>query len=133
MKKNIKFGKRELIYSGGLVFTVLIFLMIISFNIIGFSAKQKCLVAQDRYHGDCIEAMMAYLADEDNSFRGRNSVIWALGQYGDVRAVSVLENLYTGYDKTARYRLDEGISQYELYKALKLTKGGFNITAVFWR
>jgi hypothetical protein len=55
-----------------------------------------------------------------------------LGQYGDNRALPALQNYYTG-DIPEKEPLDKMISQYELKKAIKLAKGGLNITALFWR
>jgi len=55
-----------------------------------------------------------------------------LGQLGDSRALPVLQGYYTG-NIPSKESLDKTISQYELEKAIKLTSGGFNVTAIFWR
>ena len=75
---------------------------------------------------------MAVLADEDRSYRARNSAIWALGQLGDVRVLPLLESYFTG-QIPEREPYDAGISQYELKKAIKLAGGGLNLTAWAWR
>lgn len=102
-------------------------MFIITSTLIGLDVSQKCEIAQDRYEGDCVEALIAYIEDEDNSYRSRNSAIWALGQIGDGRALPVLDSYYTG-EIPDRESLDETISQYELKKAINLTSEGFNIT-----
>ncbi len=52
--------------------------------------------AESKYKGDCVEALTQLVKDQENTFRERNRAIWALGQLGDKRALSVLEELYTG-------------------------------------
>ena len=79
-----------------------------------------------------VEALIGVLEDESNPYGMRNSAIWALGQLGDRRALPVLENLYTG-DIPEREPWDGTLSQHELSKAIKLARGGFNATAIFWR
>jgi hypothetical protein len=72
---------------------------------------------------------------EDNNmgYREKNNAIWALGQLEDVRALTYLQKYYVGYDGKTKTKLDETLSQYELYKAIKLLDGGFNATAFLWR
>lgn len=104
----------------------------VSVLVIGNSVKDVCRVAQTKYQGDCVESLVVFVADENNSFRERNRAIWALGQMGDERGLMVLEKNYTGAEKD-RESLDEDLSQYELQKAIKLVKGGKNVTAFVWR
>jgi hypothetical protein len=120
-----------IIYALSVAFIIGVFLVLLSFNIIGYGVKERCHLAQEKYSGDCVQALVQYLEDEDNPFRGRNSAIWALGQLGDARALPALERLYTG-DIPPRESLSQTISQYELKKAIKLING-FNATAFFWR
>ena len=70
--------------------------------------------------------------NEDEDFRTRNYAIWSLGQLGDKQALPALEKFYTG-NIPEREPYDEGISQYELKKAIALLQGGANVTAVVWR
>lgn len=100
--------------------------------VIGNSVKDVCQISQTKYEGDCVGSLVVSVDDENNSFRERNRAIWALGQLGDKRALIVLESNYTGVEKN-REPLNENLSQYELEKAIKLTKGGNNITAFVWR
>lgn len=126
-------AKKQLLFyllGVGIIFTFFIFLL--SVNFIGFSAKEKCKIAQDKHKGDCVESLIQYLADEDNGFYSRNSAIWALGQFGDERALPILEYYFTG-DIPDREPLDESISQYELKKAIGYMDGKVNVTTFFWK
>src|SRR3972149_8151924 len=102
---------------------VLFFL--ISSTWIGYTVREKCLLAQGRYQGDCVETLIAHLQDANNPIGERNSAIWALGQLGDTRALPVLESYYTG-NIPNREPWDKTISQYELKKAIKLASGSLN-------
>lgn len=99
---------------------------------IGYEVKSQCQEAKREYGGDCGTALVSLLKDEKKSFRSRNEAIWALGQLGDSRALTDLEYFYTGV-VPPREPLDEGISQYELKKAINLVSGGKNIPALVWR
>ena len=109
-----------------------ILLFLVTSTWIGQDVRENCLRAQARYGGDCVEALVSLLDDEQAPFRERNSAIWSLGQLGDKRALPALENLYTG-QIPPREPYDAGISQYELKKAIKLVGGSFNATSIFWR
>ncbi len=99
---------------------------------IGYEAKQLCTDARAQYGGDCTNALGALVDDEHRGYRDRNHAIWALGQWGDAQALPILEKYYTG-NIPEREPLDSVISQYELKKAIALTRGGFNMTAFLWR
>ncbi len=128
----MKINKRIIIYVLAVGVGVFFFLFIITGTSIGTGVNQQCEIAQAKNDGDCVEALIKYLDDEGNSFRDRNSAIWALGQLGDERALQALNKYYTG-NIPEREPLDEGLSQYELKKAIKLCEGGFNISALIWR
>lgn len=100
--------------------------------VIGQGVKEQCKLAQQHYHGDCVEVLIAVVDNEDENFKKRNSAIWALGQLGDSRAESILLKYYEE-DMLDKQPLDETLSQYEIRKALKLVRGGFNATAIIWR
>ena len=119
--------KRVIIYGLLVVVSIFTFMFIVTCNLIGFDVSQRCQIAQDRYEGDCVEALISYLNDENNSYQSRNSAIWALGQLGDERALPALKNLFTG-DIPEKEPLNRKISQYELKKAINLSSGGFNVT-----
>jgi hypothetical protein len=124
--------KKIIIYiiSFGALFSLLIFL--ISANLIGDSVKSHCEIVQKEYKGDCVEALMKSIEDDKIDYGEKNSSIWALGQLGDKRSLPFLKKYYIGNSKI-RTKWNEALSQYELYKAIKLLDGGFNATAFIWR
>lgn len=126
----MKIEKNILIYIIVIILILGSFTFLLTINLIDYSVKDDCQDAQAKYVGDCVQALSSLLEDEGNSFRDRNSAIWALGQLGDERAVPVLEKYYTGNipDKES---LDQGLSQYELQKALSYFKDVTNITHLF--
>jgi len=100
---------------------------------IGTSVGDHCQNMMSHYQQeDCVAALMIAVEDETLSFGERNSAIWALGQLGDEKALSVIEKFYTG-DVPDREPWNEVLSQYEMKKALNLLSDGFNITAFTWR
>lgn len=128
MKKML----HTVLYIGAVGASVFLLFFVICCVWIGYDVKQQCQTATRTYGGDCVTALSALLSDEHRGFRERNNAIWALGQLGDNRAYPLLKRMYTG-NIPAREPLDGMISQYELKKAVLLTNGGFNMTAVFWR
>ena len=128
-KKNTRDWLFYWIIVGGGIF-VLLFLVTSTW--IGFGVQEKCMLAQGRYGGDCVDALISHLEDENNPIGERNHAIWALGQLGNTKALPVLEKYYTG-NIPEREPWNETLSQYELQKATNLVSGGFNITAFIWR
>jgi hypothetical protein len=124
--------QNQILYFGAIGISICLLFFVVASTWIGFEVKRTCNMAKDKYSGDCVEALITTLNDESNSFRTRNDAIWALGQLGDTRALPSLQKFYTG-DIPDREPLNSTISQYELKKAVNLTSGGSNITAVFWR
>lgn len=129
LKKQLK---ESVFFVAAIGLSIFMLFFVITCTWIGFDAKNHCREAKNDYGGDCVEALIALLSDENRSFHSRNSAIWALGQLGDRRAYPVLQKYYTGIIPE-REPYNDGISQYELKKAVSLTNGGLNITAVFWR
>ena len=121
----------KFLYLAAIGISVGLLLFVVTCTIIGYEVNQICSDAKAEYSGDCVESLIALLEDEAQPFRERNSAIWALGQLGDHRALPVLERYYTG-DIPERESLNNGISQYELKKAIKLAGGGLNLTAWAW-
>lgn len=134
--KTIKTKTKTIIEKLGYIFAISLSIFLLFFIIIcswiGYEVKDQCQKAKREYGGDCVESLISLLEDEKKDFRSRNDAIWALGQLGDSQALPVLQNFYTG-NIPPREPLTKTISQYELKKAIKLTSGGFNITAIFWR
>ena len=131
---------RKLFYAGVIAAAIFLLFFVITCIWIGRDAKSRCQEAKREYlpagrqaaETDCAEALIALLNDESKGFRARNSAIWALGQLGDSRALPDLQGHYPG-NIPSKESLDKTISQYELKKEIKLTSGGFNATAIFWR
>jgi len=126
-----KIDKNLITYLVAAVFLILLFVFLITSTWIGYGVEDQCRLAKQKYEGDCVEALMSSISDESTKL-GKNSAIWALGQLGDRRALPLLESYYSGVKKE-RESWEEGISQYELNKAIKLLKSGFNLTAFVWR
>ena len=105
---------------------------LVSSLVIRDSVRERCNVAINQYEGDCVEALIQVVDGEMNSYSDRNRAIWALGQIGDDRegrVRGVIEKYYTG-EIPEREPYDEGLSQHEMKKALKLLDGGWNITHI---
>lgn len=122
----------KIFYVLAVMLSIFLLFFVVTCLWIGFDVKNQCQEAKATYNQDCVESLMSLVADEKQSYRSRNSAIWALGQLGDQRALAVLEEYYTG-NIPDREPLDQTISQYELKKAVALAKGGFNISALIWR
>ncbi|MGD9129239.1 MAG: hypothetical protein PVJ09_02015 [Candidatus Woesebacteria bacterium] len=138
MKKNkdiFGFNKEKLkqwfLYWAVLALGLFLLVFLITGTWIGVEVKERCMMAQSRYEGDCVEALIQVVDGDENSFRERNYAIWTLGQLGDEKAREVLEKHYTGVIPE-REPYDKGLSQYELQKSLKLLDGGFNVTHLLW-
>ncbi len=127
--KNIK---EKLFYVMAIGVSIFLLFFVIACVWIGYEVKSQCQEAKREYGGDCAESLISRLKDENKGFRSRNDAIWALGQLGDSRALPTLKSYYTG-NIPSREPLNKVISQYELKKAINLTSGGENITAIFWR
>lgn len=110
---------------------VFVLVFLITSTWIGVSVKGKCDIAISKYEGGCVEALIMQVDDNNAGYVERNNAIWALGQMGDKRGKLVLEKYYTGYIPN-REPYAEGLSQYEMRKALKLMDGGINITHIVW-
>lgn len=134
-KKQIKMNKdlkNKIVIILAIGISIILLFFVITSVWIGYEVKSKCKDAKIEYGGDCNSALISLLKDKNQSFRSRNSAVWALGQIGDSKTVPVLKSFYTG-KISSKEPLDEVISQYELRKAINLTSGGKNITAIFWR
>lgn len=121
-----------MMYGAAISICVILLFFVITGTLIGHEVKSRCRVATHKYGGDCVEALMSQLADENQGYRARNDAVWALGQIGDDRALPILQTYYDG-NIPNREPHDKSISQYELKKAINLTKGGLNISACIWR
>ena len=133
MKIKFEVIKNKFFYIFAIGLSIFFLFFFITSVWIGYDAKNMCLTAKRQYKtSDCVDALIAQLEDDHQSFRSRNSAIWGLGAMGDRRALPVLQKHYTG-NIPDQEPLDGVISQYELKKAINLASGGLNITAWVWR
>jgi hypothetical protein len=123
MSKWFIIAKKILLYG---ILSCLVFFLIVyvwaCWNI-GSGVKKISAQATQEYSGDGVEALIAYVQSEKHSLMGRNRAIWALGQIGDERALSVLEKYYMSEPCDH----NKYVCQRELKKAIDLCKGGLNI------
>jgi len=125
--------KSKLLYLIAISISVFCLFLMITGIWIGHEAKRLCQEAKWEYQqNDCVDALIMTLDDEKQGYRTRNHAIWALGQFGDHKALATLQKHYTD-NIPDREPLDEMISQYELKKAINLTNGGTNIISWIWR
>jgi len=129
---SIKNLKQKIFYIIIVGMSIFLLFFVITCSWIGHEVKTQCQSAKNEYGGDCTKALTTLLNNEKRGFRSRNDAIWTLGQLGDRQALPVLQSYYTGIIPS-REPLDKTISQYELKKAIALTSGGFNISAIIWR
>ncbi len=122
--------KKLIFYFSGIVIVLVLFVFILGLNFIGYGVKEQCKIAQDRHDGDCVEALMQCVDDEDNGYYSRNSAIWALGQLGDERALPILKKYYTGYTGERTNR-NTTLAQLELKRAIGYMEGNLNIPRFF--
>jgi hypothetical protein len=59
-------------------------------------AEALAAQARQEFPGDEVEAVLAFVQSPDRSLDERNRAVWALAQYGDTRALPVLEHFYSG-------------------------------------
>ncbi len=117
--------KKVLVYGILSCFVLILIVFVMTCWSIRSSVKSISAEATQEHAGDRIEALMAYANSENHSLRERNRAVWALGQIGDERALPVLERFNTGQPCNH----DTSLCQRELGKAIKLCKGGLNLTA----
>lgn len=127
-----KLNKNLISYIVGIGILLFLFVFLITCTQIGYDVEKQCELAQAKYGGECADALMSLVADNSIQY-GKNNAIWTLGQLGDQRALSFLEQYDTGEKLPEREKWSEGISQYELRKAIKLLRSNFNLSALVWR
>lgn len=131
MKKHIesKHNKRFVTTKKILFYSILICLVFV-LTVFGWACwniysgvKEISAEATQEYSGNRIEALIEYMQSEKHSLKDRNRAVWALGQIGDKRALSMLEKLYIGEPCDH----DKYLCQRELKKAIDMCKGGLNV------
>ena len=98
-------------------------------SVIGTEVRAVTRQAEAVYGGQGTEALVKMIADEQRPLPERNRAVWAAGQWGDPRALPLLNTLYTGEECDH----DAFLCQRELRKAVALCRGGPNVTAFLWR
>jgi len=96
---------------------------------IGSGVRSVSSEALQHRPGDRVLALMEYVESDAHRLQDRNRAVWALGQLGDARALPVLEKYFTGGPCDHQ----RALCQRELEKAIRLCKGGFNLSGPFWR
>jgi hypothetical protein len=86
--------------------------------------QTMCEEAQSEFSGDCVEALIAYIESDHHSFKEKNQAIWAIGNFGDERALPTLQKLSTGDPCPKPCGKETYICQYGLEKAIRFSKGG---------
>lgn len=123
-------NKLLIFYFSGVAIALVLFIFLLGLNFIGYGVKEQCEIAQNRYDGDCVGALVQYLDDKDNGYYSRNSVIWALGQLGDRQALPILKEYYTGYTGE-REGWGTALAQLELKRAIGHIEGDLNVSKFF--
>ena len=133
----MKYSKKEIFhllsYIAGIAVFIFLFFFFITASWIGFGVKENCQAAVNNYGGECVDALMHLIEDENADFDDKNSAVWALGQLGDKKALPFLQKYYNGEVNHQRCNRGETLCQFELQKAVKLLDGGLNISAFVWR
>lgn len=100
---------------------IILYLLFWSFYL---SVKDISKIAQAEFGGDCVEALLKYAESDKHTFKERNNAIWAIEQFGDERALPILQKMYTGKLCERPCRTDKYICQYGLEKAIRFSKDG---------
>lgn len=124
--------KKLILYGIPIGFAVLFILFVITLHWISSDVRAICKKTQQKYEGDRVEALIAYLEKEPLTFKEKNNVIWALGEIGDKRAIPTLQKLYTGKPCPKPCDSSKYICQYGIKKAIRGCKG-FNVVRYVWR
>lgn len=95
-----------------------------------YHVKNQCHEAKSTYGGDCVSALLDLIDDPQQSYRARNYAINNVGYFDDPRALPLLRSYYTGVIPP-REPLDDGISQYELRKAIQFLEGETELPFLF--
>ncbi len=118
-------------FAGILGINIFLLMLVILITWIRFDVKSHCQDAIRTYGGDCTNALISLLDDDNQSLRSRNNAIYALGQLADDRALPTLESYYTGI-LPEREPLHTTLSQYELKKAITWCKEGNALNWLYW-
>lgn len=114
--------RRVIIITGASLAILMVCAFVVIMISINHGVKERISIAQEKYPGNAEDALLAYLADSDNSPRDRTDVaIWTLGQIQSQKALPVLKELYNSdpEGETCHGRHDSVLCQYGIYKAIR--------------
>ncbi|OGF99572.1 hypothetical protein A2Y99_04370 [Candidatus Gottesmanbacteria bacterium RBG_13_37_7] len=118
------------------VLTGILFLFIVSifytFYIIRRDVYKTCRQAKVLSGKNCVQSLIALIRSDTNSYRSRNTAIWALGQLADKNALPFLYELYQSLPEQKKCPYDQFICKYEVQKAIKWCERG-NITSWMYK
>ncbi|RPI01522.1 MAG: hypothetical protein EHM72_06250 [Calditrichaeota bacterium] len=89
--------------------------------------------AKNTFTGDKVEATIALLESENSPFELKNQAVYALGQFGDARALPALTRQVTGIPCEKPCTKRKYVCQYDLQKAIQGCNGGFSLTRWMYR
>lgn len=116
--------------------TIIIFIFLLlflgfvvsTFFVIYQGVVGNCRQAQNKYHLNCREFLIALIKDEKNTFKSRNHAIWALGQLADKKSAPYLRTLQSTLPPQEKCAQDKYLCRFEIEKALNWSQNG-NITS----
>jgi hypothetical protein len=120
--------KRNL-FIAGICVAILFFSLFLAGRIMcGIGIRERIHIAKKHYPGKAEDALIAYLADNDNSLQKRTDVaIWTLGQIRSEKALPILYGLYKNdpLGMTCKGHHNTVLCQYEIHKAIVSTEHGW--------
>lgn len=131
MKKRINL-KRIIFLSVISISILALILFFYSFFRIYKDVKAACLKAQNEYKEDCVGSLIKYIQSDNNTFRARNSAIWALGQLADEEALPFLYELEKSLPEQEKCSYEDYMCKYEVQKAIRWCEKG-NVTNWMYR
>lgn len=124
--------KRIIISLGIFIFILVLMLFFYSFFKIYLDVKSACLRTQSEYVKDCVDSLIEYIQSDKNTFKNRNSAVWALGQLADKKALPFLYELDKSLPQQEKCKYENSLCKYEVQKAIKWCENG-NITSWMYR
>lgn len=69
--------------------------IVVLFWIIYSPVREVSTAAQIQFGGDRLEALLRYIESDEHSLKEKNHTVWAIGQFGDERAIPILKKFWT--------------------------------------
>lgn len=124
--------KKLLLWGSLAVFFALLVIAAGATYIIINEVETICFKTQKLFPGDAVESLISALKTENFSIREKNQIIWALGEIGDKRAVSILRTLESREKCDKPCDPNTKICQYGIQKSIKHCEG-INVIRPVWR